>query len=240
MGQYAGLKALGPVSDRVEPILNNYAPSSDELSSLQGLIRELLSMARMLLNIQREAQSLVPPPELSRLHELYLQISPAYLRRFWKFAGGVQELVEGRFTGTKLDLSINLDIPEHDALISEFNRVNSTKHEPQSACFIATAAYGSDMEPHVAALRRFRDLCLRRYLWGRALIAIYERESPAIARRIQLSPQSRWITRKLLLPVVLLAAAYNAFGQLRARQSLRQRTKRKPRTNVEKRNPWRP
>jgi hypothetical protein len=107
----------------MQPILNNYDPSPDELNSLHGYIRELLQMAKVLVRIQRKALSLVPSLEFQKLHELYVQISPAVLRQFWRFAAGVQEVVEGRFTGTNLDLSINLNVPELEAFVEELNRL---------------------------------------------------------------------------------------------------------------------
>jgi hypothetical protein len=53
-----------------------------------------------------------------------------------------------------------------------------------SGCFIATAAYGSALDPHVAALREFRDRYLQRSAPGRAFIRFYYRHSPAVAALI--------------------------------------------------------
>ena len=72
-------------------------------------------------------------------------------------------------------------------------------------CFIATAAYGSALEPHVAILRRFRDRYLEATPAGRALVNFYYRVSPGLAERIRGSESLRWLTRGILWPVVGLA-----------------------------------
>lgn len=54
-----------------------------------------------------------------------------------------------------------------------------------SACFIATAAYGSDMHEDVLRLRQFRERYLVNSEWGRNLIVFYYRHSPALAEFIR-------------------------------------------------------
>ena len=195
------------------------APRKD-ITSLQGYIKEHLNIARVLLEIQKEAQSLIPPPQLTKLHELYSQLSPAYLRRFWNSAAGVKDLVEGRFSGTRLDISIDLNVPEQGEVIDELAHINSIQQEPKGACFIATAAYGSEMQPSVLELRRFRDGYLLRHAWGRRFVAIYERASPTVAHLIEQSASLRWAMRRLLIPVVYLGSFFN---RLNSRQSSERR-----------------
>jgi len=70
-------------------------------------------------------------------------------------------------------------------------------------CFIATAAYGSFLDPHVQDLRDFRDAWLLTNAPGRWLVGVYERTSPPLAEAVAASPSLRFATRLVLTPVVL-------------------------------------
>jgi uncharacterized repeat protein (TIGR01451 family) len=74
------------------------------------------------------------------------------------------------------------------------------------ACFIATAAYGSPLEPHVQALREFRDHYLQSSTLGRAFIRFYYRHSPPIAAVIAEHDWLQFLVRMLLTPLVLAIA----------------------------------
>jgi len=71
-----------------------------------------------------------------------------------------------------------------------------------SGCFIATAAYGSYLDPHVQVLREFRDRRLLSNWMGRQFVAFYYRHSPAVAAVIARSASLRRATQWLLTPVV--------------------------------------
>ncbi len=71
-----------------------------------------------------------------------------------------------------------------------------------AGCFIATAAYGSPLDPHVNALRAFRDKGLMWHAPGRMLTLVYYEYSPAVADIIATSPILMAVTRSLLTPLV--------------------------------------
>ncbi|MDX1252485.1 MAG: DUF11 domain-containing protein [Gammaproteobacteria bacterium] len=69
-------------------------------------------------------------------------------------------------------------------------------------CFIATAAYGSFLDPHVQALRDFRDRYLLTNAPGRAFVAWYYEHSPPLAAFIARHDSLRATARAVLTPVV--------------------------------------
>lgn len=74
------------------------------------------------------------------------------------------------------------------------------------ACFIATAAYGSVLDPHVDSLRRFRDRYLMTHSLGRDFVAFYYRHSPPLADFIAQRPWARATARVVLSPLVFAVA----------------------------------
>ncbi len=80
-------------------------------------------------------------------------------------------------------------------------------------CFIATAAYGSLMEPHVVLLRRFRDQFLLTNAAGSRFVELYYRYSPPVAAFIREHDLLRILTRGILYPLVGVAyISLNGYG----------------------------
>ena len=69
-------------------------------------------------------------------------------------------------------------------------------------CFIATAAYGSPLDPHLDSLRDFRDRFMMTNRPGRALVRFYYRHSPPLADVISNRDWLRAIVRGGLIPMV--------------------------------------
>lgn len=83
-----------------------------------------------------------------------------------------------------------------------------------SSCFIATAAFGSKMEPHVRILQEFRDRFLLTNSIGKALVDIYYTYSPAIADFIAAHSGLKVLVRWSLLPIVGLSWAAIKIGPI--------------------------
>ena len=80
-------------------------------------------------------------------------------------------------------------------------------------CFIATAAYGSILDPHLDSLRYFRDSYLLTNGPGRAIVAFYYKHSPPLADFIADRDWLRAIVRAVLTPIVY-AIEYPALASL--------------------------
>lgn len=123
--------------------------------------------------------------------------------------------------------SVTLSIQENDGIVDDDECWGFCD------CFIATAAYGSWMHPHVKSLRHFRDSTLVHVPQGRAFIALYYRFSPPIADYIRQRPALRTAVRAALAPVVfgithpglaagaLLVVAVGGLSLRRSRRGIR-------------------
>jgi hypothetical protein len=72
-------------------------------------------------------------------------------------------------------------------------------------CFIATAAFGSDMAPEVQSLREFRNQFLLPFPWGRQAVKFYYKYSPKFASMISRNENIRAIVRGTLWPILYFA-----------------------------------
>jgi len=99
-----------------------------------------------------------------------------------------------------------IDDPEyvHRVYIAELKVYGQLTDEPSGddECFIASAAFGSKMDPAVTLLRQFRDTKLLTNMPGQTFVKYYYTFSPPIARYIAGHSMVRSLVRLALLPVV--------------------------------------
>ncbi|MCI5165869.1 MAG: hypothetical protein D3903_07195 [Candidatus Electrothrix sp. GM3_4] len=86
------------------------------------------------------------------------------------------------------------------------NNQNASSGGGGGGCFIATAAYGTALEPQVILLKKFRDLYLLTNRPGSYFVQLYYTYSPPIADFIRQHNIIRFLVRLLLLP--LLTASF--------------------------------
>ena len=87
-------------------------------------------------------------------------------------------------------------------VFTPFSTASGDTDAASISCFIASAAYGSTLDPHVQVLRGFRDRVLAHSPGGRALIEFYYAWSPPAAAFIAQHEGLRTAVRWALTPLV--------------------------------------
>jgi len=97
------------------------------------------------------------------------------------------------------------DIDGYESAYSDevsFNSGDDGAYDGGGGCFIATAAYGSLMAPHVKILCEFRDRFLLPNRFGKSFVDFYYKHSPSAANFIAGYGALRAMVRVTLVPVV--------------------------------------
>ncbi len=101
-------------------------------------------------------------------------------------------------TGVKDSMGVNMV----DNFTWNFRTRDTADSSVFISCFIATAAYGSPLDPHVAVLRNFRDKYLLTNPIGKTFCQFYYRHSPPIADFIRRHEKLKTVTRWVLEPII--------------------------------------
>ncbi|HVZ72688.1 MAG TPA: fibronectin type III domain-containing protein [Polyangia bacterium] len=102
---------------------------------------------------------------------------------------------------------------QRSALATKSFNTTVMKFTQLSGCFVATAAYGSALEPHVAALRHARDRLRPASPLFAAATDLYYRSGPAAAAVVGESEVARALARRVLAPFAGLAQALDAVAR---------------------------
>ncbi len=108
-------------------------------------------------------------------------------------------------TGTEQERTATVIVTSPDGSVTKTYKVvfSVLSNNPDDLnCFIATAAFGSYLDPHVWVLRQFRDNTLLRSSAGIWFVEEYYQYSPPIAAVISKHPPLKFITRTLLTPLI--------------------------------------
>lgn len=127
----------------------------------------------------------------------------------------VPALAIGSLSGSSQDPGIEQDEPSDqqvDGADAEDEDDNESSSSSDSACFVATAAYGDRMHPDVVALRAYRDQTLSHYAAGRMFIKFYWIVGPKMAKLVHPERLSGRVARLILRPFVSGAKRSNSSG----------------------------
>jgi alpha-tubulin suppressor-like RCC1 family protein len=116
---------------------------------------------------------------------------------------------DGSLAAWGYNLNGQTDVPAGSDFVAvaagDFHSLALTPASAADECFIATAAFGSKLDPGVALLRRFRDDRLLTNKPGQAFVSLYYSISPGIAAYIAQSNMLQWLVKTILLPVIAVA-----------------------------------
>jgi hypothetical protein len=131
-----------------------------------------------------------------------------------EYLDGLQNETEYCFRMANMDSAGNIDLftptslcPGGSDNTDDCNRICMRPSEvvgilSDKKCFIATAAYGSEMDQHVQMLRNFRNEFMAPFWIGRKMVKTYYALSPHFAQWISKHENARTLARMILWPII--------------------------------------
>ena len=194
--------------------IDRFAKQLESIQSRTGKVDDLITEAEKLVHRlgDRAQQSGIVGTEQDEIYQAGIPAMESIVRKACDsrdYSGAIYALERTIATTIKLTKPSPEIVQNQEA---EYIRIQAlldpvpSRQPPQktstSACFIATAAYGSPLEPEVVVLRNFRDDVLNRYSAGRRFIEFYKLVSPKVATHIAANKTLRTGVRFLLKPLV--------------------------------------
>jgi len=81
---------------------------------------------------------------------------------------------------------------KHFSNVVDAMKGSSNSAAGRTACFVATACFGSPHQETVVTLRQFREVILKKHTFGRSLVKNYYRISPPLAKAVGRYPVLRY------------------------------------------------
>jgi len=116
--------------------------------------------------------------------------------------------------GLQASDEVSITVSDTSPLGSPPVQTDSEDGYAEWGCFIATAAYGSYLNPHVKILRNFRDKFLISNFLGRKFVLLYYQYGPRIANHLEKYDFLRFLTRQALLPLIGMSSLFNKSNKI--------------------------
>lgn len=171
------------------------------------LYNEIVSQHPVIIGYQSSVSSQHAVVATAITYDMYYNgplISTITVRDPWPTSGGRIEYPAAPFASLITNYWVVRAQRTGGNIVTGGQPVSGGENTFPSGCFIATAAYGSYLDPHVVVLRKFRDHVLLKYGTGRAFVGWYYKISPPIADVIKANSLFKLLTQMILLPLVLI------------------------------------
>jgi len=119
-------------------------------------------------------------------------------------------------SGHENDITVTITMDADKTITATFSSTQTGGNGggAKKGCFIATAAYGSPLHPHLDILRDFRDKYLMPSKLGLKLVDLYYKYSPFVANLISKHKVLKVVVRINLLPFVAFSYSILNFGPI--------------------------